>query len=93
MARRLRPLPSWTVNGWTVSQRPNTFAERFAFTAVAFDAQGVQTAKRGFQRKRDAVAFAQANTPPAVRAPEPTQAEIDAYISRLAAADLAAGIE
>lgn len=57
------------VNDWHIESRPNTFAERYRWIAVATDAEGYLTAKHGFQTKRDAVAFAKANMPPKTREP------------------------
>jgi hypothetical protein len=57
------------VNGWHIESRPNSFAEQYRWIAVATDAEGYLTAEHGFQTKRDAVAFAEAYTPPATREP------------------------
>ena len=57
------------VNGWYVESRPNSFAERYRWTAIALDAEGYLTAKEGFQTKREAVAYAETHAPPTVREP------------------------
>ena len=64
-----RKITSVMVNGWHIESRPNSFAEEHRWIAVATDAEGYLTAKHGFQTKRDAVAFAEAYTPPATREP------------------------
>jgi hypothetical protein len=61
--RRAAPLPTYDVNGWTIEKRPSTFAEEFAYVARTFDANGYQTAKHGFQTKREAVTFAETTKP------------------------------
>lgn len=57
------------VNGWIIERQVVTFAAEFAWLATAVDAAGYQTAKRGFQRKRDAVAFAEGVGVPSVDLP------------------------
>lgn len=56
------------VNGWIIERQVVTFATEFRWLATAVDVAGYQTAKRGFQRKRDAVAFAESEVAPLVRA-------------------------
>jgi hypothetical protein len=65
--RRQKPLPSYTVNGWTVDKRPNTFAESHAYEATAIDADGYQTARHGFSTLRAAQAFCKTNAAPRTR--------------------------
>lgn len=59
--RRVRVLPSYTVNGWTVDKCPNTFAEEFAWQVTAVDDKGFRIAKYGFSSLREALKFARDN--------------------------------
>lgn len=58
------------INGWAIEKRPNSFAERFAYEAVALTAEGYLAARKGFQTKKAAIAFAKATQAPAVRNPD-----------------------
>lgn len=69
--RAARKAGVFYVNGWLIERQVVTFATEFCWLATAVDAAGYQTAKRGFQRKRDAVAFADGEVAPLVRAGVP----------------------
>jgi hypothetical protein len=62
---RSRELPRYPVNGWTIEKCPNSFASRFAYEAVAIDAEGYQTARVGFQTLKAAREHCVNNAPPA----------------------------
>lgn len=64
---RDRNLPTYTVNGWAIEKRPHTFAEMYAWQAVAVDAEGYQTAKHGFNTLRSAKAFCEVTSAPRER--------------------------
>lgn len=64
---RSRKLATYTVNGWLVERRPNTFAEQYVYEATAVDAAGYQTAKHGFSTLRAAKAFCETHDAPKER--------------------------
>lgn len=61
MRRKLRPRPSYLVNGWVVEKQR---AERFLWHAIALTPDGYLVTWRGFHNKKTAVAFAEANQAP-----------------------------
>jgi hypothetical protein len=68
MSRTVKPNWCFSCNGWEIEKCVNTFAEKWAWQATAVDADGFQTEKHGFNTKREAVEFCEANDPPLTRA-------------------------
>lgn len=61
MARKNKPLPSFECSGWTIAKCPTTFAEEFAWEAFAQDNEGYCVKRVGFQTKKAAIAYCNAN--------------------------------
>ena len=65
--RKIKPFPTYSVSGWLIEKRSNSFAGRLVYEAIALTPDGYQAAKHGFQIKREAYAFAANTVAPTAR--------------------------
>ena len=54
----------YSVNGWTIEERPNSFAERYAWEATSINGDGYLTARQGFNTLREAKKYCEAHNVP-----------------------------